>query len=175
MDRARIVTVVGNPNARSRTLAAATLVAQRLADLVGGAETPVVDLVELGPALLRWNDPDVAVVKEVVLAADGLVVASPTYKACFTGLLKLFLDQFGAGELGGIPTVAVMTGGLPQHALAVDVHLVPVLSEIGASCPVRGLFLAGDEVDAPDEAVDRWFTDRRAPLARALRTPVDGA
>ncbi len=31
--------------------------------------------------------------------AELVVVASPTYKASYTGLLKLFLDRFGAGLL----------------------------------------------------------------------------
>ena len=54
--------------------------------------------------------------KTEVLGARALVIASPTYKAAYTGLLKLFLDQFDAGELHGIPTAAVMTGGSLAHA-----------------------------------------------------------
>ena len=80
------------------------------------------------------------------------MVASPTYKAAYTGLLKLFLDQFDHDELAGVPTVALMTGGSPAHALAVEVHLRPVLVEIGASLPTRGVFLAGPEVDDPDRS-----------------------
>ena len=88
-----------------------------------------------------------------------LVVASPTYKAAYTGLLKLFLDQFAHDELGGLTTVPMMTGGSADHALAVDVHLRPVLVEIGASCPTRGLFVFGPAVDDPAPTIDaRWAT-----------------
>jgi FMN reductase len=169
MSPSRVVTIVGNPNARSRTTRAAELVADHLAELLGSASSPgTIELADHGPSLLTWGDPTVRELKATVLEAAALVVATPTYKASFTGLLKLFLDQFDAGELRQTPTVALMTGGSATHALAVDVHLVPVLLEIGASCPARGLFLAGDEVDDPAPAVDRWFAGARPALARAL-------
>ncbi len=164
-----MLAVVGNPNPASRTLAVAELVARRVGELAGVDDAPrLIDVVDYGPNLLRWGDPTVAELKTEVLGARALVIASPTYKAAYTGLLKLFLDQFDAGELHGIPTVALMTGGSLAHALAVDVHLVPVLTEIGASCPARGLYVWGAELDAPAEPVDRWF-DRAGPsLRRAL-------
>ena len=74
----------------SRTRAAAELVAKKL---TGAAPQHVVDVVDLGAALLGWGDPKVAEAKDIVKSADLLVVASPTYKATYTGLLKLFLDQ----------------------------------------------------------------------------------
>jgi len=164
-----IVAIVGNPKPASRTSVAAQLVAQRLADLVlGGARCSLLDLAEYGPHLLTWGDTTVAELKTQVLEAKALVVATPTYKASFTGLLKLFLDQFDTGELHGVPTVALMTGGSTIHALAVDVHLVPVLVEIGASCPTRGVFLAGPQVDVPEPTLDAWFETARPALARAL-------
>lgn len=144
-----VTLVVGNPQAGSRTRGAGELVAARLGDAVD-----VIDLADHGPDLLAWGSPVVADLKARVLAATRLVVASPTYKAAYTGLLKLFLDQFGHGELGGITTVPMMTGGSADHALAVEVHLRPVLVEIGASCPTRGLFVFGSAVDDPVPTID---------------------
>src|SRR5258705_4211046 len=132
------VVVVGNPKPNSRTRAAAELVATKLS---GTPPEHVIDVVDLGTGLLGWGDPKVAEAKEIVKSADFLVVASPTFKATYTGLLKLFLDQFGAGELGQIPTFAVMLGGSPAHSLAPELTLRPVLVEIGASCPSPSLYL----------------------------------
>ena len=98
----RVAVVVGNPKSGSRTLAAATWLATRL----GGQEPDlVVDLAELGPALLDWSDPAVGELVEEVGAAQLVVVASPTYKGTYTGLLKLFLDRFAGGT--GLSGVAV--------------------------------------------------------------------
>ena len=166
----RVVVVVGNPKPRSRTRAAGEAVAVALAARAGhpAADVTTIDLADHGPSLLGWGSPEVDGLKATVLGASVLVVASPTYKAAYTGLLKLFLDQFDKDELGGVPTVAVMTGGNAGHALAVEVHLRPVLVEIGASQPTRGLFFAGPEVDDPAPVVAEWLTAAAAPLRRAL-------
>jgi FMN reductase len=142
------VVIVGNPKPMSRTRAAAELVATELS---GSAPEHVIDVIDLGSSLLGWGDPKVAEAKEIVKSADFLVVASPTYKATYTGLLKLFLDQFGAGELGQIPTFPLMLGGSPAHSLAPELTLRPVLVEIGASCPAPSLYLLDSEYEtSPD-------------------------
>jgi FMN reductase len=137
----------------SRTRAAAELVAEKL---TGAAPEHVIDVVDLGAGLLGWGDPDVAAAKEIVKSADSLVVASPTFKATYTGLLKLFLDQFGAGELGGVPTFPLMLGGSLAHALAPELTLRPVLVEIGASCPAPSLYLIDSEYETSPQ-LDTWL------------------
>jgi FMN reductase len=147
------VVVVGNPKPNSRTRAAAVLVAEKLTGL---PPEYVIDVVDLGPALLGWGDPKVAEAKEIVKSADLLVVASPTYKATYTGLLKLFLDQFGAGELGQIPTFLLMLGGSLAHALAPELTLRPVLVEVGASCPSPSLYMLDSDYEtSPD--LEKWL------------------
>jgi FMN reductase len=147
-----VVAVVGNPKPASRTRGAAELVAERL---TGAPPTTVIELADLGPALLSWGDPVVAAAKQAVLDADLVVFASPTYKATYTGLLKLFLDQFGAGELHGTTAVALMLGASPHHALAGELTLKPVLSEIGCSCPTPALFLLESAWESSPE-LDAW-------------------
>lgn len=166
-DSTDILVVVGNPQAPSRTSAVATAVGERLAAQVGGSAR-VLELASLGPALLSWGDPAVDAARADVARVRGLVVASPTYKATYTGLTKLFLDRFDAGELAGLPTVALMTGGSPAHSLAVSVHLNPVLTEIGASCPANGLYVCGPAIDEPTDTIDTWWGGAAEPLRRAL-------
>ena len=101
------VVVVGNPKVGSRTRQAAELVVERL---TGAPPAACIEVAELGPALLGWGDPTVEVAKQTVRDADLAVFASPTFKATYTGLLKLFLDQFAAGELVDTPAVALMLG-----------------------------------------------------------------
>ena len=137
----------------SRTRAAAEMVARKL---TGAEPEHVIDVVDLGPGLLGWGDPAVAAAKALVLGADSLVVASPTFKATYTGLLKLFLDQFGQGELNGITTYPLMLGASPIHALAPELTLRPVLVEIGASCPAPGLFLLDSAYETAPE-LDNWL------------------
>jgi FMN reductase len=166
----RVLAVVGNPKAGSRTLAAAQECAAQVAALVGAEVGAVdaVDLAELGPKLLAWGDPDVESVRTAMREASVVVVASPTYKATYTGLLKLMFDQIGAGELAGVVGVPLMVGGAPDHSLAVDVHLRPLLVEVGLSCPTAGLYVL--EADLPGVAgvVEAWL----ATWGPALRAAV---
>ena len=166
----RTAVVVGNPRAGSRTLAAATTLARRLVD----AEPDlVVDLASLGPALLDQQDASVAALVDEIGAADLVVVASPTYKATYTGLLKLFLDRFAGGVgLRGV-AVPLMLGAAPQHALAAELHLRPLLVELGAAVPTPALFVLDHEHDRP-EAYDDWLA-RSRPLVDPLLTRTTGA
>jgi len=168
-----VVTIVANPGGPGRTGAAARLVAERVASLGATEASAATEIVEIDLAqeperLLAWGSLLAGMHRVTIESGSALVVATPAYKATYTGLLKIFLDQIDAGELAGIPTVALMTGGSDAHALAIDVHLAPVLVELGASLPVRGLYLAGPAVDEPGPAIDAWWTAAAAPLGRAL-------
>jgi len=160
--------VVGNPKPASRTLEAATYVAREL----GGAEPDlVVDLATLGTTLLDWQDPVIPDLVAQVGAADLVVVASPTYKAAYTGLLKLFLDRFATDGLSGI-AVPLMLGGGPAHALAPEHTLRPLLTEIGGTT-VRGLYVLDSRHDDPAAYAD-WLAGVR-PLVAAFRQARTGA
>ena len=93
-----IAVVVGNPKPASRTLDAATKVATRL---TGQPPDVVIDLAELGPRLLSFGNEEVSRAIADVQAASAVVVASPTYRAAYTGILKLFLERFPPADWRG--------------------------------------------------------------------------
>ena len=159
----RVAVVGGNPKPRSRNRDAAVHVAEAL---TGTSPDRVVDLADLGPGLLDRADPVVAGVVDELRAVDLLVVASPTYKATYTGLLKLFLDRFPPGGLRGVVAVPLMLGAGPAHALAPELTLRPVLTEIGATVPVPGAYVLDAAYDDP-AAYDAWLEAAR-PVVAAL-------
>ncbi len=144
--------VVGNPKAKSRTLEAGVLVAKKL---TGKDPDFILDLVDLGAALLEFGNARVAESLQAVQRSNVVVFASPTFKATYTGLLKLFLDQFPSDGLAGVTAFPVMLGAGPAHALAPDLLLKPVLVELGAICPAVGLYLI-DKSFAEDPRLDAW-------------------
>lgn len=155
-----IAVVAGNPKPASRTLAAAQYVATELA----GEPDFVVDLALLGADLLDWQSEKVATLVEEVGRAGLVIVASPTYKGAYTGLLKLFLDRFPGGSgLSGLAVPLMLGGGL-AHALAPELVLRPVLTELGATVPGRGLFVVDTEFDNPG-AYTEWLT-ATSPIIR---------
>jgi len=155
-----VAVVVGNPKPRSRTLDAAANVAK----LLFPSEEPViVDIAELGSGLLQHGDTSVAAAIERACSANYTIFASPTYKATYTGLLKIFLDQIPHDGLRNVTAIPLMVGGTPRHALAADLHLKPILEELGASCPARGLFLLETE-GASGDVLDKWLERSRKRL-----------
>lgn len=154
--------VVGNPKPKSRTYHAAHVVVERL---TGRPADTSIDLVDLGAALLDGSAQPVADAIADVRVADLVVVASPTYKAAYTGLLKLFLDRLPAGGLRGVLAVPLMLGGHWKHSLAAELMLKPVLVELGATVPTAGLFLLDTEYEE-GPALDDWLATARDQLAR---------
>jgi FMN reductase len=161
-DDLTVAVVVGNPKRRSRTYEAALLVAERL---TGQTADVVVDIADLGPGVLDWADEVSVAAVQSVREADVLVVASPTYKAAYTGLLKVFLDRFPSDGLGGVVAIPLMLGAGPGHALAPEHALRPVLVELGATVPTRGLYLIDRDFANP-ETLDPWLA-RAVPQVRA--------
>ncbi|MFI6509485.1 NADPH-dependent FMN reductase [Streptosporangium sp. NPDC050855] len=166
-----VVTLVGNPREGSRTRTVAVAAAETLGRRIGYDDPPeVVDLAALAPHLpAPAASPQVEVALELVRGAGVLVVASPTYKATYTGLLKVFLDRLPGGALTGTVALPLLVMGDPRHALAVEIHLRPVLVELGALVPTPGLALAEAEIPALDARLGPW-ADRVAPqVTAALR------
>jgi FMN reductase len=164
-----IAVVTGNPKPASRTHGVALAVADVLAAALD--EPPgrvVIDLAEHAPRLFDWADPELTRLSSEVAAADVAIFASPTYKAAYTGLLKAFLDRYGSNGLAGVTAIPVMTGGWPGHLLAVEVHLRPVLVELGASVPSRGLYVTEPELASLTAAVGKWAEAAVPLITRTL-------
>jgi FMN reductase len=164
----RTAVVVGNPKPASRTLDAAVMLAGKIAEDVIPI---VVDVVNLGPGLLGWGDDVVTAAIESVRAVDIAIFASPTYKAAYTGLLKIFLDLIPADGLAGVVAVPLMLGAGPAHALAPELLLEPVLVELGATCPTKALYLMDSRYD-DGVGMDDWLRTARRQLRGAVNAVV---
>jgi FMN reductase len=157
----RVSVVVGNPKSKSRTLNAGLLGARKL---TGKDPDFVLDVADLGGSLLEWGNATVTGAIASIQQSDVVIVGSPTYKATYTGLLKLFLDQIPADGLKGIVGLPMMLGAGPAHALAPELLLKPVLVELGAVCPVAGLYLS-DKTYEEDQRFDAWADNARQVLS----------
>jgi FMN reductase len=143
-----VVALVGNPRPGSRTAGIAELAATGIAARLDAA-TATIDL--------AVPDLDREAARALVVGARVVVVASPTYKAAYTGLLKAFLDELPSAALAGVVAVPLLTMGDAKHTLAADVHLRPVLLELGATCPTSAIVVVGEAQDAPAATVDDWL------------------
>jgi FMN reductase len=148
--------LTGSPSGSSKTAKLAALVGARLAQ--AGLDSSLLDLRGLPAEDLlhaRADAPAIAAALERVAGARGVVIATPVYKAAYSGLLKTFLDllpQFGLRDKVVLP---LATGGTIAHVLAIDYALRPVLSSLDPLHVVPGLFVLDKQlVVQPDGGIE---------------------
>ncbi|MBN9022788.1 MAG: FMN reductase [Rhizobiales bacterium] len=161
-----IVGLSGNLARPSRT----RLLVREILDSVearGLGRTVLHDLVdaapELGAAIRRDDLP--AAPERVIAAieqADALVVATPVYKAAYTGLFKHLFDLIDPRMLEGRPVILAATGGSHRHALVIEHHLRPLFAFFRAHAAPIGLY-AADADFTPEGALTEEMRARIAP------------
>ncbi|GAA0798933.1 NAD(P)H-dependent oxidoreductase [Spirilliplanes yamanashiensis] len=144
-----VVVVSGNPRAGSRTSGLAAAVGDAVADRRGGDRPAVVEVGALGPGLLTPGDAATAAAVAAVRAAAVLVVATPTYKGNYTGVLKVLLDQLPQAGLAGVTAVPVVTAGVRPQADAAAALLAQLLRELGADVAPPLAVTEAELADAP--------------------------
>lgn len=174
MEQVKRITVInGNPKYPSRTGHIADKVSRWVEELLKNngfhIEKQWVELAELAPYLFEWENPVVKTSLNIAADSDLLVIASPTFKASYTGLLKVFLDLFPSNGLAGVIAIPLMVGAASTHALAVETQLRPVLIELGAVCPTRGLYFL-DSMEELSDKIASWISDAGPTLLHMLVT-----
>ena len=168
-DAITVVGVSGSPAAtsRSRTLLEGALGALERY----GSRVRQIDLAGLSAdaLLARRHDPAVADALAAVLGARIIVVSTPTYRATYSGLLKVFFDLLPQDALAGKVAVAIATGATPAHFLAVDHGLRPLLASVGAVVAPTSVYGVDAQFrDGAPDIVLREQVDRAVAEAAAL-------
>lgn len=146
---AKVVILSGSVNKGSRLSGLIRYSQQKLqqsgttADIVEISELPAEDLIKA-----NWDSVPVKGALALVEQADAVVVASPVYKAAYSGVLKTFLDLIPQKGLENKVLLPLFIGGSIAHLLAIDYALKPVLSALGATNILGGAY-------AVDQAVSR--------------------
>jgi FMN reductase len=104
-------------------------------------------------ALLHADCNDAAIKRAVdaVAGADAIVIATPVYKAAYSGVLKAFLDLLPQDGLSGKVVLPIATGGSQSHMLALDYALRPVLHALAARQVLTGIFATAQQLEWHDE------------------------
>ena len=170
-----IVAVSGSLHSPSRTTVLVREILQGFAGALrsgGGAdvevETHLVELSEIGRefsgALSRDDlSPTAEEALRRIESATLLIVASPVYRASFTGLFKHVFDFVGQYALIDTPVLLAATGGSDRHALIIEHQFRPLFSFFQAITLPIGVY-----------ASDADFVDYRIDSA-ALRERIDHA
>jgi FMN reductase len=158
----RIVGVSGSLREPSKTTA---LVRELIDDVAARepAERRLIEVATLGPLFagaLRREDlqPEVEDALRAIETADLLIVASPVYRASFTGLFKHLFDFVGQYALVGTPVLLAATGGGERHALILEHQMRPLFGFFQALTLPVGVYASDTDFDGYEltsEAVKR--------------------
>ncbi|MEP7455777.1 FMN reductase [Phyllobacterium sp. SB3] len=165
MSNPTVVGLSGNFSRPSKTKSLVTSVVSRISDSYGLTHE-VYDLIDIGDSLgaarhINELSPAASNILENVLAADILVVGTPTYKGSYTGLFKHFIDLIDARALQGKPVVLTATGAGDRHALIIEHQLRPLFGFFAAHTLPTGIY-----------AIDRDFQNHEVAAAH-INSQID--
>ena len=161
-----VVIIAGSPPKRSRLTGLIDYSVSQLSEagvtveVIHVADLPAEDLVQA-----RFDSTFVRDALAVVEAADAVIVATPVYKAAYSGVLKLFLDLIPQEGLRGKVTLPLVIGGSIAHLLAIDYALKPVLTALGGRHILGGVY-------AVDQGIERLDGDKYL-LSAEITTRLD--
>ncbi|MBB3112304.1 FMN reductase [Paenibacillus phyllosphaerae] len=168
-----IVILSGSPNAVSRLNGITAHVEQSLAAQgfeithLHAASLPAEDLV-----LARWDSPAIIEANRIIAEADAVIIASPVYKAAYTGVLKTFLDLLPQKGLEGKVVLPLFIGGTIAHLLTIDYALKPVLSALYTRHIESGVFAVDTQVAKKEDGSFEVAEELAARLDAAVASFV---
>ena len=145
-----------------------------LADLavVRNGEGRVVDLVSLSAAGLLGvgSDEEVSALLVDIAAADVLVLATPVYRATYSGIAKVVFDQLPQDALRGTAVVLAATAAGPGHFLALDTGGRALVASLGGWTVPTVVYASKADFDGgvPSDVVARAFDDALDEARRVL-------
>jgi FMN reductase len=162
----RLVVVSAGTSDPSSTRLLADRTAQRVTELAATRGRTVtvsaVDLREIS------TDITTALVSQLVTAklqkvitalgeADGIIAATPVYKASPSGLFTSFFDVLDNDLLIGKPAVLAATAGTARHALVADDQMRPMFAYLRTMTAPTSLFAAPEDWSDPalNKRIDR--------------------
>ena len=166
----KVLAISGSPSRQSKTARLIDHAVLRLNQL--DIETSRFSVYDFAAEELLYGNfaaESVKAFQQAVARADGVLIATPVYKAAYAGAMKVLLDLIPEGGLAGKPVLPLVSGGSPGHLLAVDYTIKPVLASLKASEIHQGVFAVEQQiVVSPDGSVQL-----AAELASRLDAAVD--
>lgn len=147
------------PPSRSRIILDLALAGARAYD--ASVETQVLELRDFalefcdGRATDQYNS-DTQRALALVAEADAYLVATPVYRASYTGALKNFFDLIpndprGSDPLRGKVVGLLASGGSDHHYLVLEHQLRPLIAFFGACTPARTIYASPRDFNARKE------------------------
>ncbi|MEW9676524.1 NADPH-dependent FMN reductase [Lentibacillus sp. L22] len=130
----------------SKTRIAMDYVMNRIHEQYPDAETILLDLKDLSIVFSDGRnymdyEGDTKYVAEAIMAADVLIIGTPTFQASIPGTLKNVFDLLPSNAFLGKVIGMVVTAGSPKHFLMSEQQLKPILAYMKATIVSTYVFI----------------------------------
>jgi FMN reductase len=175
-----VVLSAGTGNPSSTRQLADRIAAKALALDAAPAHPSTVSVIELGPlavdtaraAVAGFPGPDLKAAIDKLAAADGIIAATPVYKAGISGLFKTFVDILDNDLIVAKPVLLAATGGTARHALVIDDQMRPLFAYLRALALPTSVYAAPEDWGSTELGgrIDRAATE----LVALVRADLQG-
>lgn len=99
-----------------------------------------------------FKHPQIVAALQKVEQAQGIVIATPVYKAAYSGILKAFIDLWPQFGLKGKVVLPLASGGSPAHTLILDYALRPVLASLAPRQVLDSIYAVEQQIVWSEES-----------------------
>jgi len=148
----KVAIITGVPNDYSRVNGVLDYVSEFLED--NHVSHEIIKVHTLPPADLitaNFNSPAIKKSNQIVEGATGVIVLTPVYKASYSGILKTYLDLLPQKGFENKLVLPLVVGGSIGHLLTIEYAINPVLTALGASHILNGVYTVDKQVERVGE------------------------
>lgn len=118
--------------------------------------------------LTGFPSPRLRTAIEAIVAADGLIAATPIFTASYSGLFKMLFDVLEHDSLAGKPVAIGATGGTARHSLALEHAVRPLFAYLAAAVVPTAVFAAAEDWGRAARPADGELVGRIERASREL-------
>lgn len=171
----KLAIVIGAATPPGRLARAVATLAEQAQAARPDLQVTVLDLAALkveicdGRPVESYNEDTRRAVRAVA-EASAVILASPVYRATYTGVLKNLIDLLPVEALEDKPVGILAMGASPHHYLGVDGQLRPVLAWFGALAAPTSVYLTSQDFNAEGRLAADSARDELGALAETVLT-----
>ena len=179
----RLVVVIAGTGDPSSTRQLTDRIAQKtLARLREAGTAASSSVIELGPLAVDiarastagFPNQQLQAAIDRLAAADGIIAATPVYKAGMSGLFKSFVDVLDNDLLVAKPVLLAATGGSARHALVIDDQMRPLFAYLRALILPTSIYAAPEDWGATElgDRIERAATELTVLLRAGIEDQI---
>lgn len=173
-----ILAIAGSPSASSRSSAVLARAKSMLEAQGLHVETFTIrDIKPEDLVFANFESLELQKFVSLVAAAKGIMIATPVYKATYTGILKALLDLLPQYAFSDKTVFPIATGGTVTHLLSIEYSMKPLFAVLGATHIERGIFIVDAQMQRLegggiqlDDDIETRLQDSLQLFARSIKT-----